>query len=195
MTISICKRFTVRFLALLLCSLAWITAGSQTPTASLSGVVRDSNGAVVPQVKITLRNVVKGTVRATSTDGQGHYSLPAMEPGTYELRAERAGFSTELKSGVVLSVGGSAETDLVLRVGQVTEVVTVKDEAPLVETSKAELSNVISQVTIESLPNIGRNFVDFVKLSSGVAPGRENTGGGAFKEPDAGVGLERIERR
>src|SRR5947208_15342634 len=66
--------------------------------------------------------------------------------------------------------------------------ITVTDEPPLTMTSKAVVSNVITELTIESLPNAGRNFVDFVKLSSGVAPGRENTGGGAFKEPDAAVG-------
>jgi outer membrane receptor protein involved in Fe transport len=70
----------------------------------------------------------------------------------------------------------------------VTEVVEIKQEEPLIEPTKAELSRVVNERSIESLPIIGRNFVDFVKLSSGVAPGRENTGGGAFKEPDAGVG-------
>src|SRR5215471_8048503 len=165
-----------------------IAAPGQTTTATVSGVVRDSSGAVVPQVKITLKNVAKGTSRVTSTDGEGRYSLSGLEPGTYDLRAERTGFSTELQRGVILAVGGASQIDVALKVGQASEVVTVKDEAPLIEPSKAEVSTVISAQAIESLPNIGRNFVDFVKLSSGVAPGRENTGGGAFKEPDAGVG-------
>jgi outer membrane receptor protein involved in Fe transport len=167
---------------------AWIGMQSQTPTATLSGIVRDPTGAVVPQVKVTLRNTARGTLRTTSTDGEGRYSLSNVDPGTYELRAEHSGFNTEVKNGVVLTVGGASQVDLNLRVGAATEVITVTDQAPLVEMSKAEVSNVISEQAIQSLPNIGRNFVDFVKLSSGVAPGRENTGGGAFKEPDAGVG-------
>ena len=167
---------------------AWLSSLCQTTTATLTGVVRDSSQAVVPQVKITLKNVARGTSRVTSTDGEGQYNLSGLEPGVYDLRAERTGFSTELKSGVVLTVGGASQVDLVLKIGQASEVVTVKDEAPLIEPSKAEVSTVISEQAIESLPNIGRNFVDFVKLSSGVAPGRENTGGGAFKEPDTGVG-------
>ena len=169
-------------------SVAWIGAHGQTTTATLSGVVHDPTGAVVPQVKITLRNIAKGANRTTSTDNDGRYNLSTMEPGTYELRAERTGFSTEVKNGVVLTVGGSAQVDVTLRVGSATEVITVTDQAPLVETARAEVSNVITEQAIQALPNIGRNFVDFVKLSSGVAPGRENTGGGAFKEPDAGVG-------
>ncbi len=188
METNVKTQWTVRWIAVLMFSLVWLGAYSQTTTATLSGVVHDSTGAVVPQVKITLKNAAKGTSRVTTTDGDGRYNLSAVDPGTYELRAERTGFSTEVKSGVVLTVGGSSQTDLTLKIGQVSEVITVTDQAPLIETSKAEVSNVINEMAIQSLPNIGRNFVDFVKLSSGVAPGRENTGGGAFKEPDAGVG-------
>jgi outer membrane receptor protein involved in Fe transport len=180
--------WAVRFIAVLMFFLAALSAAGQTTTATLSGVVRDSSGALVPQVKITLKNTVKGTIRVTSTDNEGRYNLTSVEPGSYELRAECTGFSTEVKSGVVLAVGGSSAVDISLRVGPANEVITVTGEAPLIEASKAEVSNVINEQAIQSLPNIGRNFVDFVKLSSGVAPGRENTGGGAFKEPDAGVG-------
>jgi hypothetical protein len=162
--------------------------GAQTTSATVAGTVRDSSNAVIPQAKVTLKNITKGSSRTTTTDGEGHYNFSSVEPATYEIRAESGGFSTELKSGVVVSVGGAAQVDLTLKVGSATEIITVTDQAPLIEPSKAEVSSVITEQTIQSLPNIGRNFVDFVKLSSGVAPGRENTGGGAFKEPDAGVG-------
>lgn len=179
----------IRFVTALLILAMWaISARCQTTNATLSGVVRDTSGGVVPGAKITLKNIAKGALRSTSTDANGNYSFAGLEPGEYELRAEHSGFATELKSGVVLAVSGSAEVDLTLRVGQASEVVKVSDEPPLIETSKAEVSNVVAEKVIEALPIIGRNFVDFVKLSSGVAPGRENTGGGAFKEPDAGVG-------
>jgi len=175
-------------LGVLLLAATWVAAVGQTTTATVSGVVRDSTGAVVPQVNVTLHNPAKGTSRATTTDSEGRYNFSIVEPGTYNLRAERAGFSTEVKKDVTVLVGGSVQEDMILKVGAATEVVTVTDQAPLIDTSKAEVSTVINEQVIESLPNIGRNFVDFVKLSSGVAPGRENTGGGAFKEPDAGVG-------
>jgi outer membrane receptor protein involved in Fe transport len=188
MKTSIQTNWAVRVIAIFMFFLVWVGAEGQTTNATLSGVVHDPTSAVVPQVRITLKNTVKGTVRVTSTDIEGRYSLTSVEPGTYELRAESAGFRTEIKNGVVLAVGGSSEVDITLQVGPTNEVVTVTGEAPLIEASKAEVSNVINQQAIDSLPNIGRNFVDFVKLSSGVAPGRENTGGGAFKEPDAAVG-------
>ena len=171
--------------------MALFTGGStlaQTTTASLSGVVRDPSGAVVPAVRVTITYNQTGASRETTTDTEGRYSLTNLLPGQYELRAEHAGFKITVQSSVLLTVASAVVADLTLQVGTVAETVEVKEEDPLVETTKAEVSRVVNQQSIESLPIIGRNFVDFAKLSSGVAPGRENTGGGAFKEPDAGVG-------
>ncbi|HMB29371.1 MAG TPA: TonB-dependent receptor [Blastocatellia bacterium] len=175
-------------LAALMALLASVVAVGQTPTATLSGVVRDASGALVPNVKITARNASTGATRDATTDNEGRYSLTNLGPGQYEVRAERAGFKTAAQSGVILTVGGAAVLDLTIQIGEVSEIVEVKQEEPLIEPTKAELSRVVNERSIESLPIIGRNFVDFAKLSSGVAPGRENTGGGAFKEPDTGVG-------
>ena len=165
-----------------LCALA------QTPNASLSGVVKDAGGQGVSGVKITLRNSATGTDRSAVSDDAGRYHLANLDPGNYELRAEREGFSTEIREGVVLSVGGSLVMDVVLHTGQTKEVIVASQKAPLIEPNKAELSRVVSQDSIDSLPILGRNFVDFAKLSSAVGQGRENTGGGAFKEPDIGIG-------
>jgi hypothetical protein len=173
--------------------MAWVAllaspiASGQTTTATLSGVIRDASGAVVPEARIGVRNINTGAARETTTDGEGRYNLTNLGPGQYEVRAERAGFRTA-QSNVTLTIGGAAILDLILQIGNVSEVVEVKQEEPLIEPTKAEMSRVVNEQAIESLPIIGRNFVDFAKLSSGVAPGRENTGGGAFKEPDTGVG-------
>ncbi|HKQ75452.1 MAG TPA: TonB-dependent receptor, partial [Blastocatellia bacterium] len=175
-------------LVVLVALLASATAFGQTTTATLSGVIRDTSGAVIPNAKISARNASTGAARETTTDSEGRYSLTNLGPGQYEIRAERAGFKTAAQSGVILTVGGATVVDLTVQVGAVTEVVEIRQEEPLVETTKAEVSRVVTERSIESLPIIGRNFVDFAKLSSGVAPGRENTGGGAFKEPDTGVG-------
>src|SRR5215472_7093268 len=161
---------------------------AQTTTATLSGMVRDQSGGVIPEAKISLKNTATGVTRTTTTDAQGRYYLMNLDPGSYLLRVEHAGFKTTEQSGVVLTVGGSSNVDLTMPVGELSEVVEVRQEVPLIEPAKAEVSRVVTELSIASLPIIGRNFVDFAKLSSGVAPGRENTGGGAFKEPDTGVG-------
>ena len=176
------------FRTALIVLLASAAALGQTTTGTVSGVIRDGTGAVVPDAKITASNAQIGTARETTTDSEGRYSITNLGPGQYDVRAERTGFQTAVQSGVLLAVGGATVVDLTLQVGTVSEVVQVTSEEVLVETTKAELSRVVDEVSIESLPIIGRNFVDFVKLSTAVAPGRENVGGGAFKEPDIGVG-------
>jgi hypothetical protein len=170
--------------------LGCLTTTAQTTTATLSGVVQDPSGAIVPGVRINARNTQTGAERNTNSDTEGRYSFTGLEPGQYELRAELSGFKTAMQSSVILTVGGATVVNLTMQVGDIKEVVEVtQNEQPLIEPTRAELSRVVDQKSIESLPIIGRNFVDFAKLSSGVAPGRENVGGGAFKEPDAGVGV------
>ena len=163
-------------------------ARAQIATATLTGSVRDETGGALPGVTLTVRSAATGATRTAITDAQGRYQVAALDPGEYSIRAELKNYKAVLRSGVVLTVGGTTDTDLAMALGAVTEEVTVRAETPLIEPSRLDLSRVVTAAEIESLPISGRNFVDFVKLSSGVAAGRENVGGGAFKEPDVGVG-------
>src|SRR5882672_12617398 len=94
-------------LATLTALLASALAMGQTTTATLSGVVKDASGAMVPDVKVTARNADTGATRDTKTDSEGRYSLTNLGPGQYDVRAERAGFKTAAQSGVILNVGGA----------------------------------------------------------------------------------------
>jgi outer membrane receptor protein involved in Fe transport len=188
-TVMITSAHQLRVGTWLLLSLATAaTAAAQIATATVTGTVDDQTGAALSGVTITVRNTGTSAARTTTTDAQGRYRVAALEPGSYELRAELVRFSPVVRTGVGLTVGGTTTVDLVMNVGTLSEEVSVRTEAPLMELSKAELSRVVSTEEINSLPISGRNFVDFVKLSSGIAAGRENVGGGAFKEPDVGVG-------
>jgi hypothetical protein len=174
------------FAALLVANAASLHA--QTSTAALSGTLHDASGAVLPKAALTLTNSSTGVSRKAAADDQGRYSFANVDPGAYVLRVEHPGFRAVVEKDVVLAVGGSRVLDLTLQVGAVSESVEVTTAAPLIEVSNPNLSRVVDEQAIESLPILGRNFVDFAELSSGVTPGRENEGGGAFKEPDTGVG-------
>ena len=179
-------RFSALALGFVLAS-ASLTA-AQTTTGSITGLARDSTGAVLSGVSVTAKNNSTGGVRAAKTDAEGRYQIVNLDPGDYELRATLTGFRTVVRSAIVVFVGGTTEANIEMTVGEVAEEVTVQIETPLIETAQTDLSRVVTTREIETLPISGRNFVDFVKLSSGVALGRENVGGGAFKEPDVGVG-------
>ena len=80
-------------------------ASGQATTATLSGAVRDAIGSVVPGAKISARNMNTGATRESATDPEGRYVLTNLEPGSYELRAEQAGFKRAIRSSLILTVG------------------------------------------------------------------------------------------
>src|SRR5215510_2866753 len=168
--------------------LASVEIFAQTPTATLSGVVRDERNGGIPRATVKVIHIATGKTRTISTDTAGRYSFTNLEPGSYELRVEASGYKVTIQSGLTLTVGGALVADATMSVGPISEQVTIEAREPLIEPNRAGLNRVIETREIESLPNIGRNFVDFVKLSSGVTLGRENITPGVFKEPDVGVG-------
>src|SRR5436309_2115191 len=185
------SRMQRRLCAALCFAVVWLAPGpadAQIATATVLGVVRDQTGAALPGAAVTAKSAATGATRSAITDTDGRYRIAALDPGEYEVRVELASFRTVVRPRVLLTVGGTTEADVEMSLGPIAEQVTVATDPPLIEPARAELSRVVSTEEIQALPISGRNFVDFVKLSSGVAGGRENVGGGAFKEPDVGVG-------
>src|SRR5258708_4295349 len=132
------------FLAVATLLLLSVGVYSQTPTATLSGTVRDPSGAGVPSAKMTLTNSATGVARKVDADSKGRYSLTNVEPGTYGLRAEHEGFKAAVQQGVVLTVGGSTNLDVTMQVGSVHDVITVSATEPLIETTSANLSTEVT---------------------------------------------------
>ncbi len=145
-------------------------ARAQTTTATLRGVVLDASGAVLPGTTITLRNRDTGFTRSTVTDGTGGYVLPYVPAGTYELAAELSGFKTLVRQGLRFEIGQELTIDLTLEVSPVGETVTVRGEAPLVETTKSTLGQVVSREQIDTLPLPGRQAATLAQLVPGVVP-------------------------
>lgn len=147
-----------------------MTAGevSAQTTATLTGRVFDPSGAVLPGVTVTARSVDTGFQRVTVSDAQGRYTLAALTVGSYDIRAELAGFQTLVRQGVTLTVGDALVIDLTMAVGGVDEAVTVAGDASVVNTRTGELSFLVEERAIEELPLNGRNYTDLALLQPGV---------------------------
>src|SRR5260370_35583420 len=116
-----------------------VCATAQTATATLSGTVRDPGGLVVPDAQLTLLLTTTGATRTATSDAQGRYSFPALDPGTYELRAEMKGFKTVALRGVVVTGGGSAGADVSLPLGNVSESVAGASRGQFIEPRRVEV--------------------------------------------------------
>ena len=166
MTLSRCLPLSCAATLVLAC-LGAAPLGAQT-FAAISGTVTDSSGAVVSGVHVTVTNSGTGVIRETASDSAGRYEAVSLPVGQYEVRASRSGFSDELRTGVNLAVGQSATVDLALRPGQASQSVTVNADAPVVDTTTADISGLVDQQQIQNLPLNGRSFDELLTLNPGV---------------------------
>lgn len=144
--------------------------------AQLSGLIQDKSGGAVAKASITLTEVDTNRVYTATSDASGYYVLPNLPPGSYELKVAYPGFSTYLQKGVVLSVGQTATINVTLEIKAVGQQVVVTGAVQAIEPTRTDISNVISDKSISSLPISGRLFTDFVLLTPGVATGRTSLG-------------------
>ncbi len=145
---------------------------AQISSAQLNGTVHDESGGAVAKASVSLREMETNRTYTTTTNDSGFYVLPNLAPGRYELKVSFAGFSNYTQTGVGLTVGQSATVDVTLKVATKGEQVIVTGEAPVIEPSRTEVSQVIDTKQIDSLPISGRLFTDFALLTPGVATGR-----------------------
>lgn len=142
---------------------------AQGGTGVIEGVVRDSASAVLPGATMTLQNQATGVVRTTVTDAEGTYRFPALQPGRYTLRAEMDGFTRQEVRDVVMTIGLGLSQDFSLAVGGVEETVTVSGRSPVVDATKSEVSGVITQKQIETLPINSRQYLSLALLMPGTS--------------------------
>jgi hypothetical protein len=135
---------------------------------TITGEVTDPTGAAVPGAAITIRNTATNGIRNATTNEVGIYSVPALNPGIYEVRAETSGFKAATRAGIELQVQQTARIDFSLEIGEVTEVVEVTGAAPLLTTENATVGTVIEEQRITDLPLNGRSFFSLVALSPNV---------------------------
>ncbi len=148
---------------------------AQVTTGSISGIVRDTTGAVLPGTTITVRHLDTGVSRTLVTDDQGRYHVPNLGLGNYEVQASLAGFQTEVRGGITLTIGREAIVDFTLRVGEITEKVVVIGEAPLVDLTGSSLRELVDDRKIRDLPLNGRDLTQLTFLQTGVIFSRTST--------------------
>jgi hypothetical protein len=136
-------------------------------TGQIEGVARDEQGGALPGAAVSLRNEESGVTRTVVSGSEGRYVLPALSPGRYLLRAELSGFATQEVRDIVITIGLELRRDVTLKIRAVAETVTVSAEAPVVDTTKAEVSGVVTRQQIESLPINSRQYLSLALLMPG----------------------------
>jgi carboxypeptidase family protein/TonB-dependent receptor-like protein len=144
-------------------------AAAQATSGAISGVITDAQGAVLPGVALTLRNTDTGFLRTTATDADGRYRLAGLPPGRYELRTELSGFTSVEVTDITLTIALEVQRNITLQLGGVQESLTVTGEAAIVETTRTDVSGVITQQQIETLPLAARQPVALALLMPGTS--------------------------
>lgn len=145
-------------------------------TAQLNGTVTDPSGGTVANASVSVRNIATNNTTTATSNESGFYAVANLAPGNYELKVSATGFSNFTRTGIVLEVGQFATIDVPLTLASQGEVVQVTSEAPVIEPTRTESSQVVATSQIQSLPISNRLFTDFALLTPGVATSRTSLG-------------------
>ncbi len=156
-------------LSLLLLALS-CSAGAQVSTASVNGVIRDPNGAVIPGATIVLHSIETSVEHTSVSNNAGAYVLVNITPGRYTILASSRGFNPEKTEEFVLAVDQVATFDFSLKIGSETQVVSVQATEAQLDVTGASLGTVIETKQVLDLPLDGRNFTSLLALTPGVVP-------------------------
>ncbi len=158
-----------RLLVLLLVVLAICLPGMAQSTAGrVLGSIADQSGAAVAGATVVVTDAERGTSRNLTTDEAGAYAAPDLTPGTYKIHVEAKGFKSVERPNVVIEVATDVRADFTLQPGNVSEIVTVTEDIPLVNTTSATLGGTLSNKEINDLPLNGRNYENLLQLRPGV---------------------------
>jgi len=163
------------FAVLALCAPA---AVAQSTNASLTGIISDASGGVIPNASVTATNTATGVARSATTNDAGLYTLSPLIPGPYELKVTNSGFKTKVQTSIVLETGAVLKIDMQLDVGAVTESVEVTAAAPMLQTQETSVAGVVSQSQLERIPVNGRNYTRLLVLMPGTSDIRRSQGRG-----------------
>jgi hypothetical protein len=147
-----------------------VAAFAQEYRATLTGIVTDPSGAVVPNARLTITNVATGASTVTKAGPSGSYLVPFLAPGPYKIEAEAPGFQKVQRLGLQLDTGAKVTVNLSLPLGSATQTVTVEAQVPLIETATADAGQVLTTQEVEDLPSNGRSALGFARNEYGAVP-------------------------
>ncbi|HTF65661.1 MAG TPA: carboxypeptidase-like regulatory domain-containing protein, partial [Edaphobacter sp.] len=173
----------------LLCSLAFLlltvaTTLAQQITATLSGIVTDASGSVVPNARVVATNTGTNAALTADSNAAGEYRINLLPVGTYTLKVSAPGFKAFVQDGIVLDLGQSANINAQLSIGGTNETVTISTAVPLINTTTSEVGTTVQNRDIENLPLVNRNVYDLLNLVPGV---QTNTNGFTLGYPQQQV--------
>ena len=143
------------------------TLQAQAVYGSISGTVYDPSGAAVPNAAVTITDLNRDVVYTTTTNDTGAYKQTHLIIGSYRLKVEATGFSTYVQDGIGVSVDTVTTADATLKTGDITQTVDVKEDATLLKTERTDVSTTLTERSIKDLPNLNRNFTEFLLLTPG----------------------------
>src|SRR5437763_859021 len=160
-------------LALLLFCIAFgagSAAAQSTTAGAIGGTVKDPQGAVVQNATVTVKNEETNAEKTGTTDSEGRFNVPQLQPGNYTVTINATGFSAFTQQKVVVEVGRITPLDVDLSVGGAAETVQVTSEAPVINTQQQDFSSNVNQVSINNLPINGRRWSNYALLTPGAVP-------------------------
>src|SRR5262245_49567067 len=155
-------------IVLVLC-LGVCATSAYAQNAQVTGVVKDSSGAVIPGATVTAKNVDSGFMRSAVSEVSGEYRLVSLPPGPYTVSSELQGFSTETRPDIILVIDQTAILNFNLKPAAVSETVTVTGESPIVDVTRSDVSTSVSSQQIQDLPVASRRWVDLAMLTPGTS--------------------------
>jgi Carboxypeptidase regulatory-like domain/TonB dependent receptor len=181
-TLNSCTLFRPLLLLAFALSIPFNAVFAQVDTASLTGLISDSTGAVVPGARVVVVNEGTNIASETVTTEEGYYTFPNLRPGLYTISAEKNGFQRQSRTDIKLSIEQRARLDFALGVGPVSETITVTgDSSVALQRSDASLGNVVDSQRITTLPLLQRSWDDLISQVAGTQadPYTEQSGGTA----------------
>ena len=165
---------STRWAATLFVALSFLVVGvlafnpslpAQSTYGTVSGSVADTSGGAIPGTVVTLTNLATTAAQSITTTGDGLYSFVNVQPGSYRLDAEKAGFKHYRRDPVVVQVQQDVRIDIALEVGAQTQTIEVTAETPLLQPNSASLGQVVEQRKTNEIPLNGRNVFNLITLS------------------------------